>query len=415
MSQRSFKAVERFCHTENIDHLSDVKPEDKQKLLQAAHRARELHGAGEGISAMFHRRAGLIINALYKPEPFQHVSCRFQLLINYGASCYLDSALFAIFISAPSFITDNVLNAAIHERDGPTFVCTLKESRYRMESLNEQYDKEPSTELDEKIGVLFEKNKNQDVVTRTKIQDRLKSIYESIHGGELVETCSSLRQSFRGCPTSDNYASAGIKESGDFLGFIFSLFDTDKSRKIITTYGINRGAKPVRTSRRVIDTSVIISIPSYILSKLDSKQNHYIGQFLTKMEDSGHSDDNKFKLGDGDAEGTYTRMVVKEDVVSSPYLVFDVSRRRDLSNRVLHRRIYPAETVTLQDERMLFLSSIVVYQGVHYTVYVKCGGTWFYYDDLGPSFDKVGDYDQLLNSHPSPITNGTLYIYRAAN
>ena len=80
----------------------------------------------------------------------------------------------------------------------------------------------------------------------------------------------------------------------------------------------------------------------------------------------------------------------------------------------IQTEIIPSEQILLS-KHVLSLSSIVVHQGIHtgghYTAYLKIKGNWYYYNDIGPSIKKIGNYRDLLSSSPSVTRHGTLHFY----
>ena len=71
--------------------------------------------------------------------------------------------------------------------------------------------------------------------------------------------------------------------------------------------------------------------------------------------------------------------------------------------------------MTLNNNK-LTLNAIVVHTGgAHYIANFKCNGNWFWYDD-SPGLPKhtikyIGSYENMLKTHPNPLTHGTLYFY----
>ena len=64
----------------------------------------------------------------------------------------------------------------------------------------------------------------------------------------------------------------------------------------------------------------------------------------------------------------------------------------------------------------LHLSAIVVHTGkAHYTAVIKKEGVWYWYNDNpgGDTFvlKRIGSYEEMLHTKPSPVKQGTMYFY----
>lgn len=62
--------------------------------------------------------------------------------------------------------------------------------------------------------------------------------------------------------------------------------------------------------------------------------------------------------------------------------------------------VTPDQIITTNSGKKYSLSSIVVHlggtRGGHYIAYISCKGMWYRYDDLGPSFTRIGGYDSVM-------------------
>lgn len=356
-------SLEKFCATSDPNHLINLNDIDLAFLISSANKAIARYPDPENE---YHQKAAMIIAFLGSTRPPR--KCSMGLLSNIGASCYLDSVLFALFASKSTFIRQKLLVDVPRVSKSLAKGCTK-------ESLLE-------------------------------IQRSLRAIYSSIHGGPHVKYCTNLRKSFRKCSKGhDSYASTGTRDSGDFLAFLFNLFDMDVATKRLRTYGTDSRATipkdKVMTEDRVVNASVIIDVATYILK---SYKETPITTFLKIAEDSGY-DSKGFKLNDV----KYKRMIITKELKSAPYLVFNLVR--GIEGSFIGTKVIPSPTITIHDGTEFELVAIVVYQYYHYMAYVKCGEYWFHYDDVGPRFKQIGSFNDLLNAKPKVATNGTLFFY----
>ena len=71
----------------------------------------------------------------------------------------------------------------------------------------------------------------------------------------------------------------------------------------------------------------------------------------------------------------------------------------------------PPELI-LKKGRQLFLRSMVLYTGgMHYICYFHCQGAWYEYNDLGPTFTRIGSFDDMMDRNPQPDTHATIFLY----
>ena len=163
------------------------------------------------------------------------LDCRNIKGLNFtGNSCYMDSLLMALFIVPNATITNNILTKNLN---------TLK---------NEQrlWFKCPGMDLDE------------DISRRTAIQKSLIQITNSIRGLDTTNKCSLLRKQINECPHPiQEFHNRDIQDSGEFLQYLFSLFQVNVATRKRKTYGSNDMKKWVKTSKFLSSKeSPIISI-----------------------------------------------------------------------------------------------------------------------------------------------------------
>ena len=87
----------------------------------------------------------------------------------------------------------------------------------------------------------------------------------------------------------------------------------------------------------------------------------------------------------------------------SKFIVFCVNRL--MGDRVNRTRVKFPETIGDLD-----LYAIIVFKHHHYTLYIEKDLEWYYYDDL-KGVKRIGEYRDLLLSHPNPEKGGVMYFY----
>lgn len=372
--------LNNYCKTKNTDELRNTTPEIKKLLLFYAPYALKKYQDSDNV---YHKLALEIIDILTIP-PQNGMSCNFFGLSNIGASCYLDSALFALFAVPSKFITKKILKVNLEKIQKTRIVCAENNS------------------------------KSLDLKNRKKVQIELNRIVDSIRGDNNIKYCTDLRQVLKKCKTSERYDLPGVGDAGDFLQYILDMFPTNVATKQFinyATYDITNDIPTnlIETTNRLdTESSVIQFISSIYLSNLEQNKNHDIRNFLELVEDSGELEVENWYNANGN---TFPRIITKLRIINTPYLIFRFERLHTFTQEFVNTKIIPSQTVTLRDLSRFVLCAIVVYKSVHYTTYFRCRSDWYYYDDTKSNIIRIGEFEKMLTWNPSPITNGTLYYY----
>ena len=310
-----------------------------------------------------------------------------------GNSCYIDSTLVALF-STPCQFTDNILNMNLSKNPisrfvGGSYPCGMS------------YD--------------------EDLQNRQMVQNQLNIIAQSIRGSNtIVEYCFNLRETFRRCPDPENYYDNRIKDAGEFLGYILSLFPVNTAVKRRQTYATNdMSFKPSFGS--LIETSDITDRNSSIIHQVDSfrllalkGEKTGLNNFIKQREDTYPNElaeEDLFFPNNGNIG--YKRRITYETLVSAPYIVFSLKRVNIFTN-FINTEIIPVPEITLKSGERFFLSAIVIFENLHYTCTFLCENTWYYYNDMDSTkyyIQRIGTYNDMLKIRPSPMRNGTQYYY----
>lgn len=307
----------------------------------------------------------------------------------YGNSCYLDSTLIALF-AVPSAFSEDLLTMNLANRNLGKLLCG--------------------------------NNPVDDLKNRQIVQNQLRIVVNSIRGiGPMVNTCFDLRKTLQRCPNPENFYNTEIKDAGEFLYYLLSLFPVQNAIKQSSTYATNSKQRNVdlndlvKTSQN-IDTkaSVIVSVSDLFL--LRQKSNAVpIATYLYQRQDNypNFFDSDNIFYPEGSTTG-YIRRITDDRVLDAPYIIFSLTRVSAFED-FIEAPVIPDQKIQLENGKRFALSAIVLFEGAHYTCLFRCDDNWYYYNDLGVgksyTIKKVGKYANIFGVEPSPTTNGTQYFY----
>lgn len=308
-----------------------------------------------------------------------------------GNSCYQDSTLLALFAIPNRIITQGIL-----ERD----MRDISHSNARWISCNEM--------------------KKLDYKARTNIQTELNRITDSMRSLRNVKHCTNLRKLIRQCPGPQKFHGTGTQDAGEFLLYIFNLFQLESITRERTKRAMNDlrpnpldGVIELETVREQATPALTVNAQS-----LQGIREISLANFLVVVEDAVFDRGNEYKGPDG---RRYRRRIEVTRILSASFLVFNVQRVYHEFGRdgdVIEKRnvtsLVPPVHLDVRPKQ-LSLYAIVVHVANHYTCYIKCENKtidqWFYFDDMSSKMDRIGSYDRMLKSRPNPRTMGTMYFY----
>lgn len=318
--------------------------------------------------------------------------------LNYtGNSCYMDSVLLSTFAIPNQIISDNILNKDLD---------ILKTYPVRWSTCDPNLD--------------------VDINKRKDIQTVIKKITMSMRGLNDVKTCSSLRKLIKTCPAGQNFHQTDTQDAGEFLTYLFNIFQVNIANTEITTYGSNELTEnpdwTLESKKVDNNASPIINVDSTTLINVENSYD--ITQFIKQETDAFLGSENEWKPKQGTS---YIRRKQIFEVSKSPIIIFNVLRTHGQPNfnkkgvfagiktKNIWKKLNAPESMLIKD-KTLYLTSIVIHNGgAHYVCVFKCERNWFYYDDNPASsshiINYIGSYEKMLKIHPNPLSHGTLFFY----
>jgi hypothetical protein len=224
---------------------------------------------------------------------------------------------------------------------------------------------------------------------RKNIQKELCKIANSIRGEGDVRDCSDLRKCLSYCKGSQEFHRGGMQDAGEFLLYLFNIFEVNLMKKSRVTYVTNSLSNPpknyVKTFEEIQTSTPLLSINSH-----DLEPGINVIDFLEQTDDALFEKEDFYRDETGQR---YRRRIENINVISSPYIVFNIER---LGYDKLGREVYLNVPVEFSENivlggMFLKLHSVVVHNNMHYTCYIKYGKSWYYYDDIRePLIREVG-------------------------
>jgi hypothetical protein len=299
-------------------------------------------------------------------------------------SCYMDSTLVALFAQPHPLVDQAILNKDLD---------ALAASNAKLFTI---------------CGDA--KDRKADIELRKPVQYALRALADYIRGTSndaTSNTCVNLRAVLSKCTKSPQlFSGYGTQDAGEFLTYLFNLFQVDVADKIVLTFARKPNSDTwfATSSFQYTNESPIIDIDVNAIEK-----NALLSSYVNKTTEE--------YIADWKVKITRTRYQVgmwKKTVqrYMSPYLVLRVYRLG--GRKVNETPLIPDISIEMEDRTRLFLSAIVIYTGhAHYVCVIRCGDKWFFYNDMrGGGLELIGTYENMLNMKTNnPKTLGVLYFY----
>ena len=303
--------------------------------------------------------------------------------LNYtGNSCYQDTSLLCLFSRKNEFIDDNILYKDLNEIESKEVKCSIK--------------------------------------TREKIQKELYRITKSMRGLENISYCSNLRKLLKDCDYGSKFSTTDMQDAGEFLQYLFSLFEVVNTKIKILNYVTN--SKEEINNDNILDSRKLLTktlkrtevvSPVFNVSNFILEEQMKFSDIMINMEDVKFTKENRYNFEDK----KYSRKITITKILESDYIIFNIMRKFYNISKGKNDRNYDYidfERKLRIGNNILFLNSIVIHESHHYTCYFRCGNEWFFYND-NPSGSKhlikrVGKFTDLINIEDTHRL-GTLYFY----
>lgn len=315
-------------------------------------------------------------------------------------SCYIDSTLMALLGPRNSIIKEKIVYKDLQ---------TIKYEKIRW--------------------ALCAKDKDKDIELRENIQKSIKDIDDKIRGkNNNIETCSNLRRQIKKCPGVHTFHGTDTQDAGEFFTYLMNLFQIDITKSVRKTYGRNKAKDKWKLQSKFEDknTSPIINIES--TSLLNIKSDYDISNFIIQKQYTTFDDKNKWypkKKENSKLSFVYKKEIFK--VTESPIVIFNLLRTYgepiysknnefiNIKERNIWKNIKAPESFILNKTKLNLVSIVVHTGGAHYVCNFKFIDNWYWYDD-SPSkssntIKRIGKYSDMINTDPSPLNHGTIFIY----
>lgn len=300
-------------------------------------------------------------------------------------SCYQDSVLFALLAIPNQYIDNSILSSNVKDIvDNRKYLICSKD-------VNEDIQIRETIQQ-ELINIALYMRQNRDVVKEQQRKD-----------------CTNLRKLFSKCKTTQPFHGTGTQDAGEFLMYIFNLFEANMITTIEHVYMTNDmdSVEPVEwvnTSVKEDKSPPILTVESQLIL---NNNNQPINTFLVQSEDTKLDGGYKYK-----DTVFYRRKYVKEIKQPYNYLVIYLLRQYIDLETGQQKKTRNVITPVLRINN-LRLNAIVVHTNNHYTCYICYENVWYYYNDLVESIVLVGNFDDMLKvkTSPSVLTDGVLFFY----
>lgn len=144
-------------------------------------------------------------------------------------------------------------------------------------------------------------------------------------------------------------------------------------------------------------------------------------QPLTTLKNDLHTFETQLALNVDSNQNVFEKLQEMNLKVKSDTLIIPLNRIGE-QKRLTNVQIPPETLIfnNLSEKKVIFnLCAVVNYKGGartvgHYTCYVRCDNTFYYFDDVEPEvFKEIGSYDDLIKTRSDKVkTQGLLFVYK---
>lgn len=316
-------------------------------------------------------------------------TCHIKGLIWVGQSCYMDSTLVSLF-SNPTTVTNYLLHEPVTQLDG-----------------------EP------RCGA----NHQDDIKIRQLVQKELLRISNMIQGNvQKPEYCTDLRKILASCPHFENFHLPKMADAGEFLAYIFGLFNLPKASTVTISYGTDNitdqypPAEDLVESHRTVDKEASLIIWIHNQSLLEGNHLRTSELLVTKEDTFPYllEGDNKFKMTNKSNQviRTFPRRISYMEYIHAPMLIININRIEG-STGYIGKEVLIDQYISLSDGNQFKVSAIVLYRPGHYVCSLLCDNEWFYYNDTQyneQGLVHLGSFDNMILTTDA-LTTATQIFY----
>jgi hypothetical protein len=370
--------LENFCKNGDPRGLKDMGEDTKRFIIEVAP---YIFRRFPNELNKYRQRVLKILSYILEPIPYPFGTPADPKLLHWSAhSCYMDSVFFSLFAVPNEFIDERILNA----------------------NLTRAIQAKPSCSSD----------RDDDLEIRRRIQGELIRIARTIRNqGGSVKTCTLIRNLFRRCDKLATYGESTMQDPGEFLGILFELFDlnlaTEKTIHYVGDSPRREDLIPIKTE--INRTRILWSIDVFQLLDIPPRTITHLYDYITYFFSENRPQEYNGRM--------YNYRALSNTLIDSPYIIFNIARLE--IGRLNTTIIVPQEMLILGSNEYGFsiymhIASVVFSgrrTGGHYNAYIKYGEEWYHYDDLEPTYVRVGSYEQMIRSKPSVVTHGTQHFY----
>ena len=290
-----------------------------------------------------------------------------------GNSCYLDSVIMCLFLIPNKYINNEIL----FKKDLENRKCTQNDIK--------------------------------------NIQKSLKDIVLSIRGTNVyIEYCTDLRKQIKNCISAydENYHLDGTNDSGEFLYYLFDLFNVNTCEQNIITYIYDNKSNLISTNS--------INNKIFPIIKIDSSYLKY-SSFYNIIEFINTESTDDIIVNNGDETNIKAKKVEVTTYNNYPFIVFNVHRKgtnRGQQKFFANKLIVPKEFKNFNDETFELYGIVLHDERAHYVAMLKLNDdNWVFYNDIATDkkIEYVGSYDRMIEykykKDITILTHGTLYFY----
>ena len=240
------------------------------------------------------------------------------------------------------------------------------------------------------------------------LREYLGNLRKFIFGKTSENYCINFRRLISSCETGKKFSGTNEQDVGEFLIFLFDIFQVKGSVTEYIIYGIFPSGKSVEKTSETTDNSLINFTDSFYLSTVNDIPISKLLNKKTITEGISFSSD--------ETGNDYIGKIERVNVLKTlGFYVFYIQRAHSgfEKDTVLENIVIPDEQIIIGKET-LRLYSVIFHignvSGGHYLCCFLYNEKWYLYDDMKSYFSLIGDYEKLIEYKPIK-KRGILFFY----